>query len=125
MVRGAPGCDEARRLAEVAGGRAGACNRAATRSDANPATLVRAEAGSPERGGAVTVTRRLRPAPRTPGDAIPESVRQWFAREREGAPWEAVLPGTVELIAGWWRAWRRKHPGARPPHDAPWITWPR
>ena len=73
----------------------------------------------------MTIIRRLRPTPRQPSDEIPEGVRAWFARERDGVPWEAVLPETVGRIPGWWRAWHREHPGSSPPAGAQWIQWPR
>lgn len=54
---------------------------------------------------------------------IPEPIQVWFGCGGP-VPWEGLLPGDVERVPGWWLMWLETHPGATPPTNASWITWP-
>jgi hypothetical protein len=67
--------------------------------------------------------RRRRRRRETDENSLPEAVRAWFAGESV-VPWEALLPGEVERVPTWWRAWRRgKGRGVKPPAGASWIDF--
>ena len=62
---------------------------------------------------------------KSPADAIPAGVSQWFAGTATGdaAGWWPLLHTDEAKLMAWWRQWRETHPQATPPGDAPWLPW--
>lgn len=69
-----------------------------------------------------TTTRRRRE--RTA--EMPACIADWFAGRAtaDAAGWPALLPDGEADVLAWWQQWLQEHPGATPPADAPWISWP-
>jgi hypothetical protein len=56
---------------------------------------------------------------------MPPGVSAWFAGTAnvESAGWHALLGCEEPKLMRWWAEWHGANPEARPPTDAPWITW--